>query len=495
MFKRLIVSYLLVLLSWNIPSVFAFSTVNPVISAWLPSWDFENAKRSLEKNSDVFSEISPFWYYLNDDGSIGLSKGAEDQNFITLLHQKGIRIIPSITNSFKDARATEVMGDESKRKAFVQKVMDIIRRNAYDGIDIDFEGLKLANKDNFIALLKLLATELHKEGKMLTVAIQAKTSDPGPWETVQSQDWKKIGEIVDRFRIMGYDKHYSSSEAGAIAPMPWLKEILEFAKTQVLAEKLILGIPLYGYNWGEKEKTYSVTFEDAEYLLGKYKPNIKWNDTDKEAFFTYDKSLVDKPEETEKRTVYFQNKDSIENKWKTAAPFPVFGIAFWRLGAEDQSIWQLLRDQKKGLLKAGTFSDVEESHWAFRYVQILRQFDLSQGVNNNFFPEKNLTRAEALKIVLKAGQIPATNYPSVSRFKDSKKTDWFDSYIHTAKAWNIVSGQGDKFFPYNSISRSEALKIIQKSGGRKAPSTVSRPDDPISRAEFAKLVSMSFAWL
>ena len=83
----------------------------------------------------------------------------------------------------------------------------------------------------------------------------------------------------------------------------------------------------------------------------------------------------------------------------------------------------------------------------------------------------------------------------MSRFKDSKKTDWFDGFIHTGKAWSIVSGQGDKFFPFNTISRSEALKIIQKSGGKKSPDSVSRPNDPISRAEFAKLVSVSFAWL
>ncbi len=495
MSKRLIVSCLLVLLSWNIPSVFAFSTVNPVVSAWLPSWDFDNAKSTLERNSDVFSEISPFWYYLNDDGSIGLSKGSENRDFVNFLHQKGLRVIPSITNSFKDARATQVMGDENKRKVFVQTVMDKVRNNNYDGIDIDFEGLKLTNKENFIVLLKMLATELHKEGKMLTAAIQAKTADPGPWESVQSQDWKKIGEIVDRFRIMGYDKHYSGGGAGAIAPVPWIKEILEFAKTVIPAEKLILGMPLYGYNWGEKEKTYSVTFEDTEYLLGKYKPNIQWNDEDKEAFFTYDKPLVDKPEETEKRTVYFQNKDSIDNKWQAASSYPVFGITFWRLGGEDQTVWQLLREQKASLLKTGNFNDVPESHWAFEYIQTLRKFDLSQGVNNNFFPEKNLTRAEALKIVLKAGQIPATNYPVVTRFSDSKKSDWFDGFIHTAKAWGIVSGQGDKFFPHNTISRSEALKIIQKSGGIKAPDTISRPDDPISRAEFAKLVSVGFSWL
>ncbi len=479
----------------NVPIVAAFSTVNPVISAWLPSWDFESAQKTLKNNADLFSEISPFWYYLNDDGSIGLSKGSEDQEFVRLVHQYGFRIIPSITNSFKDARASEVMGNEDKRKAFVQTVMDKVRKNNYDGIDIDFEGLKLTNRDNFIALLKALAIELHKEGKILTAAIQAKTSDPGPWETVQSQDWKKIGEIVDRFRVMAYDKHYSGGSAGAIAPVPWIKEILEFAKTQVPAEKLILGMPLYGYNWGEKEKVYSVTFDDAEYLLDKYKPAIQWSDTDKEPFFTYDKPLVDNPEQTEKRTAYFQNKDSIENKWKAASAFPVFGVVFWRLGGEDQSVWDLLREQKKTLLKTGNFNDVSEDHWAYKYIQILRQFDLSQGVNNNFFPEKNLNRAEALKIVLKAAQIPATNYPAVSRFKDSKKADWFDTFIHTAKAWGIVSGQGDKFFPFNTISRSEGLKIIQRSGGKKAPDTISRPDDPISRAEFAKLVSGSFAWL
>src|SRR3972149_5229683 len=112
MFRLFLKITIFIVVCLNTPVVFAFSTVNPIISAWLPSWDFENATKTLKRNTDLFSEISPFWYYLNDDGSIGLSKGSEDPEFVNLAHQTGFRIIPSITNSFKDARASQVMADE-----------------------------------------------------------------------------------------------------------------------------------------------------------------------------------------------------------------------------------------------------------------------------------------------------------------------------------------------------------------------------------------------
>ncbi len=491
--KKILLAITTILLLTNVSVAHAFSTVAPAISAWLPSWDFEKGKKTIETYPHLFNEISPFWYYLNDDGSIGVSTGGENQEFVNQLHTLGIKVIPSITNSFKDERATAVMADDAKRKDFVKRVMSVVKKFNYDGFDIDFEGLKLTNKENFVALLNLLATELHKENKFLTVAVQAKSADPGPWETVQAQDWKKIAQAVDRFRIMAYDEHYSgSTTAGAISSKPWMQTILNFAKTQVPAEKLIIGMPMYGYNWGEQEKTYAVTFDDVEYLLKKFKPAIQWHEQDKEPFFTYVKPAAKAGDPDDNRTVYFQNKQSISEKWTITSQYPVSGVVFWRLGGEDQSIWQYLTDQKKTLLKTGTFADVNSDHWAYKYIQALRANDLSQGVNNQFFPEKELSRAEALKIVLKAGQIPATTLPAIAAFKDVPAKEWFSSVVATARTRGIVSGQGENFFPYRSLTRSEALKIIQKAYGLKAPKTIDRPNDIISRAEFAKLVAISF---
>ncbi len=494
--KKLLLALFVCLSILPIPSTFAFNPTVPSVAAWLPSWDFDKGKKTIETYPALFSEISPFWYYLNDDGSIGVSTGGENADFVTELHQLGIRVIPSITNSFSDDRATAVMADPNKRTDFVKKISSLVTKQNYDGIDIDFEGMKLPNKDNFVALLTALATELHKQNKFLMVAVQAKSSDPGPWETVQSQDWKKIAAVVDRFRIMAYDEHYSgSAQAGPIASKPWIEAILKFAKDQVPGEKLILGMPMYGYNWGQQEKTYAVTFDDVQYLLSKYKPAIQWDDQNKEPFFSYAKPSATAGQQDDQRSVYFQKKQSISEKWSIAAQYPVSGVVFWRLGSEDQTIWSYLVDARKQLLKSGSFSDVDSKHWAYKYIQALRAYGISSGINNQFFPERSLSRAEALKIVLTAGQIPPTAIPASVAFKDVPTKEWFSSFVVTAKARGIVNGQGDKFFPYQSLTRSEALKIIQKAYGLKAPKTIDRPNDVISRAEFAKLVAISFRLL
>ncbi|MBI4836256.1 MAG: S-layer homology domain-containing protein [Candidatus Abawacabacteria bacterium] len=474
-------------------SVACAMTANPIVSAWIPSWDFIDGTNTIVNNVDLFTEISPFWYYLEDNGNVMPSSGSENKEFIDTLHNYGIRVIPSITNSFKDERASQVMADDAKRKKFVTTVMNLVKKNNYDGIDIDFEGLKLTNKDNFVILLKDLATQLHAQNKFLTVAVQAKTSDPGPWETVQAQDWKAISEAVDRFRIMAYDEHYSGSQAGPISSTPWVQSIMDFAKTQVPEEKLILGLPLYGYNWGEKEKTYAVTFKDLQYLLKKHNPSIQWDEVGKEPFIEYDKKN-DETQVSDMRKVYFQNKDSISSKWNVAKKYPLSGLIFWRLGGEDESVWQYLREEKTALLKTGEFSDVTTEHWAYKYIQVLRSKGLSQGNNNQFYPEKGLTRAEGLKIALLAGNIPKTNYPIVARFKDIKKGDWFEHLVQTARARSIVSGQGDNFLPHKFLSRSEAVKIIDRSGGTKVPKEIERPHDVITRAEYAKLVAVGFRW-
>ena len=138
--KKLLLALFVCLSILPIPSTFAFNPTVPSVAAWLPSWDFDKGKKTIETYPALFSEISPFWYYLNDDGSIGVSTGGENADFVTELHQLGIRVIPSITNSFSDDRATAVMADPNKRTDFVKKISSLVTKQNYDGIDIDLKG-------------------------------------------------------------------------------------------------------------------------------------------------------------------------------------------------------------------------------------------------------------------------------------------------------------------------------------------------------------------
>lgn len=49
--------------------------------------------------------------------------------------------------------------------------------------------------------------------------------------------------------IMAYDWHHAGSEPGPVAPITEIRRTIEFTIAQVPSRKIIIGVPLYGYDW------------------------------------------------------------------------------------------------------------------------------------------------------------------------------------------------------------------------------------------------------
>lgn len=180
-----------------------------------------------------------------------------------------------------------------------------------------------------------------------------------------------------------------------------------------------------------------------------------------------------------------------------------------------------------GYRRPVNFRDVPTGQWFTNAVMALKNNYIIKGYEGNYFkPSQAINRAEALKIVLMATN--KTIKSSVSTrdlMNDVSTSDWFANYVVTADEQNIISGYQDGTFRAgNSITRAEALKIILKAkgitvgGGANVSDYFSdvsasdwfanyvsyaykngmitgysdntfRPNDPVTRAEFAKMVA------
>lgn len=133
-----------------------------------------------------------------------------------------------------------------------------------------------------------------------------------------------------------------------------------------------------------------------------------------------------------------------------------------------QTVTETLKDKDK--VGSGTllpFSDSKE-HWGADFIAHLYNKGIVKGYNENEFkPDKEISRAEFLKIVLMAAGVatPATVQAEEIEFVDMKADDWFATYVETAVQMGIVEGYKDKkgrktFKPNANISRAEAVKIL-----------------------------------
>jgi spore germination protein len=313
------------------------------IAAWLPtSFDAERARASFDANKDILDEVSPFWYTTRiENGALIPDIGARDRELVAAARAADVLVMPTIHNVMAPEAIVPLLRDPNRRKEHIAAIMAEIRAYEYDGIDIDYESLPANSREPYSAFMQELSTALRAEGKLLTVAVHAKTDDWGGLGGFQ--DWKLLGEICDRVRIMTYDFHWRGGGPGPIAPMNWVAAVGEYARAVVPAEKLQVGIPFYGYNWGEGEDAVAQTWTDIQRLIEVYQPDVNLAARDssgpiEESWFTYRRN-------GQRRTVWFADHRSLQAKLNLVEQLDLAGIAIWRLGNEDPQNWEVVRKE------------------------------------------------------------------------------------------------------------------------------------------------------
>ena len=309
-----------------------------VVAASIPYYDQQRAFESAKKHTDLFTDISFWWYSVLPDGDIGLLDERYtkvNRGMVRQLQDKGIRVIPHIANytrgEWTPENASVVIRDPTLRSTHVRNIVDLVMREGYDGIDIDYESLTDGDREPLVTFLTELSAALHEHDKLLTISVQPKISDAGDGPHNRAQDYAAIGEVVDRVNVMTYDYSYSDSDPGPVAPLNWVDDVLAYTTTQIPPGKVVLGNVLLGYDWGRGEGK-TVTWEQATDLADDNGADIEWDNDTQSPWFRF--NGADGLHE-----VWFENAESTAQKLDLVNKYDLGGTFFWRLGGEDPDTW------------------------------------------------------------------------------------------------------------------------------------------------------------
>jgi spore germination protein YaaH len=144
--------------------------------------------------------------------------------------------------------ARAVMSDEHAKEHFIAQLASLAEEHNLTGINIDFESIYPEDRDLYTILIKETAQTLHKGNRKTMVSVPAKTVDDAANDWTWPYDYKKIGKYADYVQVMTYDEHGTWSEPGSSASENWVKDTLTFATAEMAPDKVIMGIPAYGYD-------------------------------------------------------------------------------------------------------------------------------------------------------------------------------------------------------------------------------------------------------
>ena len=308
------------------------------VSVWYPSSEHPGGLDSIMNNIAQIDEVNPFWYTARPDGTVDRYDGAEDVEKLAAWRDAGLLILPTIANASPFAVAEDV------RDVHIDTIVALVERMDYDGIDIDYESFPLWTRDDFSLFIETLAERLHANGRLLSIAVHAKTADQTTFEGSSAQDWARLAPAVDMFKIMTYDyTNRSSDDAGPIGPPSWSRDVLTYAATVTDLSKVRLGLHFYGYRW-QRNDVATITWESAQRTIESYDLTVERNPADMEARFTL--KVTGLP----RQTYFFADAAGLEYKLDMILThYPdLGGVSIWGLGGEDPANWDVLRSYRQG---------------------------------------------------------------------------------------------------------------------------------------------------
>lgn len=285
-----------------------------------------SAFADLKRDAHLLTGIVPDWYTIWRNGQL---TGSADPRVVQFASRRGLWIFALVQqNQYGGAVLGPLLRSPVASRTAMENMLALCERNGYDGINLDFEGVPPSDRQAYTNFVQQLAALLHSSGYYLTLSVPAETADIPSDGWTGAYNYRALGRYADLVMVMAYDEHYAGSNAGPIAGTTWVESVVHYSVGTIPPQKLVLGVPLYGYDWG------TGTAQGLSYQ-GYSQIAISHGQSPSAPALSYWANGV-------LHTAYYEGLQAFESKVHVAIDYSLRGIALWRLGLEDPRIWDYL---------------------------------------------------------------------------------------------------------------------------------------------------------
>ena len=307
----------------------------PVNLVWhqVMSTDANAGLSEAIQNMTGVNVISPTWFYVTDNNGNIINNATAD--YVSLAHEKGLKVWGLVDNFTQDISTYEVLSRTSSRQNLVSQLVNAAVGAGIDGINVDFEQLSEDVGVHFLEFLRELSIECHKNNLVLSV------DNPVPEDFTSHYDRAEQGKVVDYVIIMGYDEHYvGSEEAGSVASLPWVEKGIQDTIAEVPAQRVINAVPFYTRLWKTEAGSLSseaIGMDTAQEVVNTNNAQVYWDSDVSQNYGSFEKDGCT-------YQICIEDSQSIAAKVQLIQKYNLAGVAAWKLGFENSSIWQVITD-------------------------------------------------------------------------------------------------------------------------------------------------------
>lgn len=309
----------------------------PFISPWV-----------LEQTLPFLSELPIFSYGFTSQGELVPPAYGEDEWLIAEAIRFGTQPILTLTpfgpdGNFNNLLINSVVNNPEYTENLIQNLLQVMGEKGYQGVDIDFEFILAQDRNAFTAFVGSVAEAMRRNGYHTSVALAPKTSADQPGLLYEGKDYRAIGELADHVLLMTYEWGYTYGPPMAVAPINQVRRVVEYALTEIPAEKIDLGIPNYGYDWPlpfERGITKATTIGNiqAVRIAVENSAEIFFDSVAESPYFNYVLNGVE-------HEVWFEDVRSLNAKFDLIAEYNLRGCGYWQIMQWFRANWLLLRNR------------------------------------------------------------------------------------------------------------------------------------------------------
>jgi spore germination protein len=306
-----------------------------VIAFFENGWStvFRDSFPPLQRHAKLIDTVLAFWYSVDGNSNI---KGGKARPTVTAwvkdhhLHM-GI-LVNNVAGSSGDLAG--MLWTAAARTRAVNGIVGVVKQHGYQAVNVDFEQLPADARDSLTAFVQQLRGALPKD---VNLSVSVFPSVGVPRSIWGADDYAALAKTSDYLVLMAYDHHTGGTPAGPIAPLPWVRANVQQLLKVVPANKIVLGVGVYGDDWIQGTTTATELPQDALVkLAAQQHATIHWDKASQNPYFHYtDAKGV-------RHVVWLQNDATVRQNIDLAKRFGLRGIAIWRLGDESPGVWEVI---------------------------------------------------------------------------------------------------------------------------------------------------------
>ncbi len=289
----------------------------------------------LRRALPFMGALMPFTYGFRADGTL---IAPDDSAMIEAAYDYGTEPIMHLStltegDVFSVELAMALFASAEAQEKLLDSVIANMQNKGYTSLDVDFEFLGAENAVAYADFIRYCKTRLQPYGYGVMTALAPKTSDDQQGALYEGHDYALLGEAADAVLLMTYEWGYTYGPPMAVSPIKPVRDVVDYALTRIPAEKILLGISNYGYDFtlpyvqGVSRAT-SVSTRRAFTIASENGAEIFFDETVLAPYFDYTADGA-------AHRVWFEDVRSISARLRLVAEKNLRGALWWNLNREN----------------------------------------------------------------------------------------------------------------------------------------------------------------